>query len=296
MIHYERNSPWPFTTQQGPPETPVSAYELIKLELDYWTIHAKAENDLPSNEELQFESCCIILGSEILSRQPDEPGPSWLRDLLMSSQDMVKLARVRPTTTSLRTRITQLAIHGKRDIFEHCAAEAQLQKFVSSAVAQGSVITDAELQSEASRIVSSMEMSSSKPWSMFTRFLNDLIFGSSQWLLPFRVRANLMSGDSLWNTANVSQTADSDTSANGSHQITSELPQMICKQVNDGHNVAPVSSNAAAYFQDDSNCYRRLTRELSRYVSSTLSPRNPTRHKPTDEELQHQARWIMFDE
>lgn len=51
-----------------------------------------------------------------------------------------------------------------------------------------------------------------------------------------------------------------------------------------------------AFLLTDANCYRRLARELTRFVSSTMSPNNPNWHVPTDAEIQHQARWILFDE
>jgi len=48
-------------------------------------------------------------------------------------------------------------------------------------------------------------------------------------------------------------------------------------------------------FFNDANCYRRLARELGRWVASVTSPNNPNCHVPTDEEIQHQARWILYD-
>lgn len=50
------------------------------------------------------------------------------------------------------------------------------------------------------------------------------------------------------------------------------------------------------FFLNDTNCYRRLARELTRFASMVMSPNNPNCHVPTDEELQHQARWILYDE
>ncbi|KAK8119388.1 uncharacterized protein PG998_004014 [Apiospora kogelbergensis] len=50
------------------------------------------------------------------------------------------------------------------------------------------------------------------------------------------------------------------------------------------------------YFVNDPNCYRRLGKELGRFVASTMSENNPNRHVPTDEEIQHQARWIEYDD
>ncbi|KAJ2905490.1 Homeobox protein 4 [Zalerion maritima] len=53
---------------------------------------------------------------------------------------------------------------------------------------------------------------------------------------------------------------------------------------------------AGMFFLNDANCYRRLARELSRWVKIGISPNNPNRHVPTDIEIQHQARWILYDE
>ncbi len=50
------------------------------------------------------------------------------------------------------------------------------------------------------------------------------------------------------------------------------------------------------FFLNDTNCYRRLAKELSRFAKMVMSPNNPNHHIPTDEELQHQARWILYDE
>ncbi|KAF4988183.1 hypothetical protein FDECE_15159 [Fusarium decemcellulare] len=291
LIHYERNSPWPFTTLQGPVETPVSAYELIKTELGYWMNHANPGKGLPSVQDLQYESCCIILGSEMLSKQPGESETSWLRDLLMSSPEMVQKARIRPTKSSLKTRITQLKIHGKKDIFENCSAETRLRSFVDSSRAEGVMIGHVELQLEASNIVASMESCSPKPSAIFSRFLNSLISASTEWLLPFCNRANLELGESTSRLASMFEAPKLGAST-GDPVPTAMTPQDPTPYTVNGG----AGPTLAAYFQDDSNCYRRLTRELSGFVSSALSPHNPARHVPSDEELQHQARWIMFEE
>ncbi|KAE8452703.1 hypothetical protein EG329_013962 [Mollisiaceae sp. DMI_Dod_QoI] len=50
------------------------------------------------------------------------------------------------------------------------------------------------------------------------------------------------------------------------------------------------------FFINDANCYGRLVRELTRFVTSCMSPNNPSQHVPTDAEIQNQARWIIYDE
>ncbi|KAL7904912.1 hypothetical protein GGI35DRAFT_472105 [Trichoderma velutinum] len=297
LIQYERNSPWPFTTQQGPVETPINAFELIKLELDYWVNNINATETLPTNKELLYETCCIILGSDMLSNQFEEPGPSWLRELLMSSEEIVRQARIRPMKTSVKARITQLKIHGKGNIFENCSAEEQLQKYVDSALLSGLMIGYAELQLEASNIIASLEASTTKPSPMFVHFLNDLIFESNCWLLPFCARSHLKPrGGIVLEPQKVLQAIAAHTVGKNHIQATSapESTTYLTIETTRAHDLSP--GKLTPYIQDDSNCYRRLTRELSRFVASAVSPHNPSRHIPSDEELQYQARWIMFEE
>jgi hypothetical protein len=59
----------------------------------------------------------------------------------------------------------------------------------------------------------------------------------------------------------------------------------------DGYKAGP-----RRYFFSDANCYRRLMFELSRFVASCISVNNPNPHVPSDEELQRQARWILYDD
>ncbi|EWZ02784.1 hypothetical protein FOYG_02008 [Fusarium oxysporum NRRL 32931] len=59
---------------------------------------------------------------------------------------------------------------------------------------------------------------------------------------------------------------------------------------------ATVAVQAGMFFLTDANCYRRLFRELTRFVTSIMSPNNPNCHVPTDAEIQHQARCIIFDD
>ncbi|KAJ0336136.1 hypothetical protein KNSL1_013382 [Colletotrichum chrysophilum] len=49
-------------------------------------------------------------------------------------------------------------------------------------------------------------------------------------------------------------------------------------------------------FFNDANFNRWLALELRRWVAATMSPNNPNCHIPTDQELQHQARFIVFEE
>jgi hypothetical protein len=65
---------------------------------------------------------------------------------------------------------------------------------------------------------------------------------------------------------------------------------------NDMFDMGSGNNCPGPYFLNDANCYRRLAKELKRWVAGTMSVNNPNRHVPSDEELQHQARWILYDE
>lgn len=51
-----------------------------------------------------------------------------------------------------------------------------------------------------------------------------------------------------------------------------------------------------SYMLHDPNFYKWLSRELGRWVTSTMSPNNPNCHVPSDEEIQHHARCLLYNE
>ncbi|EWY97521.1 hypothetical protein FOYG_02353 [Fusarium oxysporum NRRL 32931] len=305
LIHYERNSPLPFTTQQGAPYSPTSAFELIQLELDYFvTCLVEAKHGIPSNKALQYEACCIIFGAETLYRQSSVPKPSWLRDLLMSSEEVTREARIRPMRDAAKSRLTQLKIYGKEDIFEDCKLEGPLRQHVDIQQLLNFEVGYEELQREAKNIVNQMPNSS----PIFINLLFDLIYSSTHWLVPFCIRANLDPANTLrhidgsgapgaWHglvSSHTERPAEQDTRVldENTDSTALETPKIFLSTDGSGPNV---DMGARAISLNDTNVYRELTRELSRFVTRAMSPLNPNNHVPTDEELQYQARWIMYD-
>ncbi|KUJ17218.1 uncharacterized protein LY89DRAFT_617031 [Mollisia scopiformis] len=76
--------------------------------------------------------------------------------------------------------------------------------------------------------------------------------------------------------------------------LTVDKPLHTLIQNQPSTNTNPVQP--LKYFLNDANCYGRLVRELSRFVTSCMSPNNPMQHVPTDAEIQNQARWIIYDD
>ena len=312
LIDYERNSPLPFTTCQGAPTGPANAFELLQFELEYFlAIYVESNQRTPPNRLLHVEACCIVFGAEMTSQQHPEPPPaaSWLRDLLMSVDQVAKEARTRPMKTAARSRFTQLKIHGKHNIFEWCPLEASLHSYIDTYRAADLKIDNYDLQREACAIIQQMPGLS----AMFSTLLTDLVWSSSHWLDPFRARRGL-----------VTTRFQSSSLSSGTEQYANEIGCSLSHSevqdpgVEDQHTVArtyrpdfvpdpsahlkhAVKVDLRSPIQrivssNDSNMYRGLARDLSRFVASATSPLNPNSRIPTDEELQYQARWILYDE
>lgn len=177
---------------QSPPESPRSAYELIKLELayfgaNYWEQHQRA----PTDQEMQLEGCRVIFASELLSLQGVATQNSWLRDLIMSSTAIAQRARFGPLRGAAESRLASLKINGKDNLFEECPMETQLQGFVKAKQLLGLTAMDDELREEACKIVGRVEEVCTHPSEPVANWLLRLIGASTDWLADFRRRAHL---------------------------------------------------------------------------------------------------------
>ncbi|KIL95722.1 hypothetical protein FAVG1_00460 [Fusarium avenaceum] len=283
-----------------------------------WGFEAKIidriDNAMPPYAELHFEACSVILGAEIASINPASSTPSWLWDIFMSAVDIANQATMRPTKQLAESRLSQLKINGKRNIFENCELEGALQQYMSAHTSMGHVPSDSELQQEACNVLNRTETSSTNPSRRFLDFLMRLVWSSTLWLGPLRQRASaLMSLTNetldesyfLWDGAlPLDASMDLDMSLQGawmaqnrslSPEGVPELPP-IPLTPDPRTLIRDKVRTATPFFINDNNSYRRLKRELSRFVMTTLSPNNPNRHIPSDDELKYQARWILYDE
>ncbi|KAF4342778.1 monocarboxylate transporter 4 [Fusarium beomiforme] len=317
LIHHERNSPLPFAATKGPADTPTSAYELIKLELEYY-MRNRHQHIMPPDPELHFEACSVILGAEISSPNPASSAPSWLWDIFMSSAEIANQARLRPTKQLTEGRLSQLKINGKGNIFENCELEAALQQYMAAHTSMGHFPTDSELQQEACNVLNRTETSSPNPSRRILDFLMRLVWSSTLWLAPFRQRvetlvalANEPVNDSyfLWGQTDTSVPLDASMDLDMlqgpwmqenrslSPEGVPEIPAISMHSTPESRAlIRDKVRTATPFFINDNNSYRRLKRELSRFVMTTMSPNNPNRHIPSDDELKYQARWILYDD
>ncbi|KAE9577739.1 hypothetical protein CGMCC3_g6194 [Colletotrichum fructicola] len=197
LIEYERFSPFPYQASGTPPESPRNAFGLLTLELNHFLrmFYDKTGN-MPDNKEIQLEACRIIFASEISSSLEYDIGAlhaSWVRDLITSSDEITRKARFGPIRSVAESMMSVLQIKGKRSLFEHCPCETQLQSFVDARSVLGlGIITDLELQNEASKIVLGMGKECGvSPSDFVANWLINLIGSSTDWLTGFRARKRL---------------------------------------------------------------------------------------------------------
>lgn len=362
MIHDERATPLPFQASQANSESPRNAYELIKLELSYW-LQNRTDMVEVTDDDYMLEACRIIYASEALSKSEDPP-PSWLRALFLSSQEVSRRARLGPIRSQAESCLRHLRVNGKDNMFEDCPLEKQLAEFVKARTILGLTASDEELRVEACKIVVRMEESSNMPMDHIANFYLRLIHSNTSWLSSFRHRAGLAPIDSLsvfvprMNTVNASiqgysqldpeladfannhrattgaypsdhelrkhascvvyqyQDDKKQTAANNTAWLTA-FKQRHFEQEDRIETTNPSQSQAdsllanvnsipnimehqtitrQSHYFPNASCYRRLAWDLDRFVTAAMSPNNPNRHVPTDEELKHQARCILYDE
>jgi hypothetical protein len=314
--------------------SPPNGYELLKIETEFFIQNAiDMQGKLPSNDAIQLEACRIIFAADATLDAELNPasmvqGDSWLRDLIMSSTDLTQKARFGPLRTAKDSRHSSLTINGKDHLFEQCPLEAQLRTFVLEQQMLGIAVNDNHLQTQMCEIIRQMERDSTTPSDMFANWIVKGIYSGTTWLDGFKIRAGVPS--LISNTAQGAQAALNQWTHNASQSLASlehaqdppdalqQLPsfdtESLMRQLGypggymttsaaGGEDTIPyvrstmfdIHGHPKHLLPDDTNFFRIFESDLRRWVSATMSPRNPNCHVPSDEELQHQARWIVYN-
>ncbi|KXH67664.1 hypothetical protein CSAL01_03587 [Colletotrichum salicis] len=302
VIQFEQSAPVPFCASISPAGSAPSAYELLKLEVEYFVRNYFEQHErLPSDDEVIYEACTIMYASEFFRPSGTSNASSWLRDLLMSSTELSEKARLRPMNQCYeltKLRASHLQIIGKVDIFEDCELEVQLCRHLREHIVLGLAPSDDDLQQEACVILNRVESSSSNPSRRFAGFLVRLIWKSTSWLAPLRHRADAFAGDSYQDLmpsldpmANKSS-AEIDGFFTGLaelDQLTGEAERLIPPT---GGEVRPTSQFGPAFTQKSSNYCDPV--EDQNYISPCFTfDKMPT--KPSDLYTRLQTAKSMFE-
>ncbi|ODA76741.1 hypothetical protein RJ55_08012 [Drechmeria coniospora] len=229
----------------------------------------------PMDDELQQEACKIVGRVEEVCTHPSDIVANWLLRLIKSSTGWLASFRRRaqlPRTEDIQHHAVRSTDPKSIDstIHSYSRLERELTDFLKLQRTLGIEPSDDDLQRQARIIVFEFD----DGW-------NQTAADNIPWLEAFKARHPPEECSS--STTGVSQLAQSPL------QTTTPMER------NDLWAYAGLN-HAKPFFLNDANCYRRLARELRRWVTTVMSPNNPNNHIPTDEELQYQARWILYDD
>ncbi|KAI1775078.1 hypothetical protein F4818DRAFT_60607 [Hypoxylon cercidicola] len=253
------------------------------------------------DHELQVEACRILGRMEEKSSNPMEDIANWLLRLIGASPKWLENFRQRahlPRSEDVRDVNLRSKDPKTIDstIHNYSRLDRELREYLQGQRSMGIEPDDADLQRQARIIIYDTD----DEW-------NQTAADDKDWLLRFRQR-HPAQGDAPASTSYSSLISSKPTSQPPSQSRTQTTA------VSDSRYVAPLLSDLPScrntpapnnnfssikmgpYFLNDIHCYRRLAQGLSRFVASTMSANNPNRHVPTDEELQHQARWLIYDD
>ncbi|KAL2127282.1 hypothetical protein VTI74DRAFT_10989 [Chaetomium olivicolor] len=247
------------------------------------------------DSELQTEACNIIRRMEDASSHSSDDVVEFLIRLIKGSTQWLTGFRQRAHLP----RSEDMADEGKRSmdpstidstIHNPSRLEYELSQYVREQRALGIEPTDADLQRQARIIIYEYD----DGW-------NQTAADDPLWLATFKRRHIL--------TGSPAATMSTDAQLPAGAACAALWPQLQPSPLNrsasgsatspfasGGSGVSGTKTQKTSSYLNDANCYQRLARELKKWVASTMSPNNPNCHVPSDEELQHQARWIIYED
>lgn len=279
----------------------------------------------PTDSELQVEACRILDSAEESSNYKCRGALGWYKYLITASTKWLDEFRRRaglPRSSEMEIEHIRSTDDTTIDysIHNHRRLETELTDYVRLQKAIGITPTDLDLQNKARLIVFKTDDS----WNQTV--IDDpallMLFKRQQGLAPENEDgpdmpplseatelgiAHQQSGSSPKNlhwdleqtgigfpSPNGPKSSDSKSLYNAADPSYLSQPLHTTTQNQPSANSNPVMP--LRYFLNDANCYGRLVRELSRFVTTCMSANNPNRHVPTDAELQNQARWVIYDD
>lgn len=306
FIHLEKMTPWPLRACDTPTATSVSAYELLKLEVNFFRQGYLDLNGIPPDgRALQLEACRIIFASNALSdtvpsTSQQDDGESWLRDIIMLDPSITTEALFGPLRTPSEG-ISTLRICGRNHLFERCPFEAQLRAFAQAQADTSFGFQDWKLQHEACEIIRRTENTPNATLKGFTEWLVHAIETNNGWLSAFKLRtglhyhnqANLVTAFPTQPIDNLGLPAPEPSSFAGPIEIPSSTPAHCPSSL--ALNTCLPDNHSRSHLAMGTNFFRLFANDLRRWVLATMSPSNPGCHVPSDAEIQHHARWIMYE-
>lgn len=241
-----------------------------------------ADQSVPvTDQELQQEVSRIIRRIEDQSTCPAEFIANWLTELAGSSMGWLSGFRSRAQMPYAETSAEpQVPDSSKIDSImkNYSELERRLSEYVDLLRAHGVEADDASLYRQTRSIINEFD---DEQWKK-------VAISNESWLISFK-RRYLSEPGGQSNPIYSHLTSPPIGKLMSWTALSSSTSQLAISSNVDVAKTGPL-------YPHHTNFHRWMAVELARWVVATMSPNNPKQHVPTDEELQHQARWILYDE
>jgi hypothetical protein len=221
-------------------------------------VQAKQLLGLSIRDDELREECCMIVGRlEEVSATPSDFIANWLIKVIHSPGDWLLPFRQR---TGIELIGLSEGLNLNAMIQDYTRLEQELGSYLSMQRVIGVEPTEEDLRHQARVIIHGTDSP-----------LNHTAADDDYWLAAFRQRHSTTTDTSeTWNT-----------------------PLRPDPHILAARSLVLKTSTA---FLNDHNYWRWFTQELRRWVAAIMSPHNPASRVPSDEEIQHYARWISYNE
>lgn len=238
-----------------------------------------------SDSELKQEACSIIGRIEEVSTTPSDFIATWFVRLIHSSTDWLS-----PFCQRAGVSRVQIPAHGeannKVSIYDYNRLEHEMRQYVDNQRLLGLEPSDTELRCQARIIIGE----AADGWTQTAADNQD-------WLSSFKRRhqATFLEPDTQPSQPDLEMPF-----LDASQTVTGDLVSIgVMPWSNDKESLLSARAlvmGTSHFTLNDSNFHRWMEDELQRWAVATMSPHNPTRHVPTDAEIQHYARMMAYNE
>ncbi|KAL7949773.1 hypothetical protein V8C42DRAFT_311909 [Trichoderma barbatum] len=295
------------TSKSAHPDLSIIGCEKEKLLLRY-VKSRQASGQMPTNDELQFQACRILDDVEPRSNFKCKEALQWFKFLVNSSADWLsdfkRRAGLRSSPEEIHGQIQSANHDAMSDDVYHISGFQQdpmnaIRLIGKTAwgekirLGSHTGMRRDDISGNQAMLEELSGLSSSEERDIFLNLQGNILQATSS--AGGLTLANQFDGAKTgaalppqalhWGLSDEALGYSSPMNTSDYPPTLTETPQSASSQ-----------NQPLRYFLSDANCYGRLEKELTRFVTSCLSPNNPLRHVPTDEEIQYQARWIIYDD
>ena len=275
-------------------------------------VHARQSVGLtPTDSELQIQACKALDDVEVISNFKCKGAVSWFKYLIVSEPSWLAEFRRRaglPRSSELSVEHIRSTDETSIDYSIHnfSRLENELREYTRTQLAAGITPTDSDLQRKARLII----YKNDDPWNQTAADDPALLhqFKRQNGLAPSADHGPDLPAEPevlAFGTGNLPSTTSSPRSLHWDleNSAIGIIPSPISGSDRQGPNTGTSTSTPSdaplhtliqnqpstntnptqplRYFLNDANCYGRLVKELSRFVTSCMSPNNPNQHVGT---------------